>query len=101
MNKILLIKIINHYSKDFDNSIAFKAACNLVFEGKNQPSGYTEPVLHKKRLEKKYQIKINANIFLFNFFYFLLKILTQKYTSLKKYLNNNKDYKDINRAIYI
>ena len=40
-------------SKDFDNSIAFKAACNLVFEGKNQPSGYTEPVLHKKRLEKK------------------------------------------------
>tara|TARA_B100000212_G_scaffold338630_1_gene315525 strand:- start:1349 stop:3511 length:2163 start_codon:yes stop_codon:yes gene_type:complete len=39
--------------KNFDNSIAFKAACELVFEGKLQPSGYTEPILHKKRLEKK------------------------------------------------
>ncbi len=40
-------------SNNFDNSIAFKAACELVFEGKLQPSGYTEPILHKKRLEKK------------------------------------------------
>ena len=39
-------------SNNFDNSIAFKAACELVFEGKIQPSGYTEPILHKKRLEK-------------------------------------------------
>jgi len=38
---------------NFDQSIAFKAACELVFEGKVQPSGYTEPILHKKRLEKK------------------------------------------------
>ena len=38
---------------NFDTSIAFKAACELVFEGKVQPSGYTEPILHKKRLEKK------------------------------------------------
>ena len=38
---------------NFDHSIAFKAACELVFEGKIQPSGYTEPILHKKRLEKK------------------------------------------------
>jgi malate synthase len=38
---------------NFDQSIAFKAACELVFEGKVQPSGYTEPILHKKRLEQK------------------------------------------------
>ena len=40
-------------NNNFDHSIAFKAACELVFEGKIQPSGYTEPILHKKRLEKK------------------------------------------------
>lgn len=38
---------------DFDNSIAFQSACELVFEGDIQPSGYTEPVLHRKRLEFK------------------------------------------------
>lgn len=40
-------------SKDFDKSIAFKASVDLVLEGDVSPSGYTEPILHKSRLELK------------------------------------------------
>ena len=45
-------KYIN-MSDDYDNSIAFQTACELIFKGKEQPSGYTEPLLHLNRLNKK------------------------------------------------
>ncbi len=58
-----MAKIVDEQNKDdknylkmdgnFETSIAFQTACDLIFKGREQPSGYTEPLLHLNRLKKK------------------------------------------------
>ena len=47
-------------SANYEYSIAFQAASDLVLKGYDQPSGYTEPILHEKRLQLKARQKVNA-----------------------------------------
>ncbi len=45
--------LYQNMSPEYDKSIAFKTACELIFQGRHQPSGYTEPLLHLNRIIKK------------------------------------------------
>ena len=53
MGSEMCIRDSRNMAPDFDTSLGYKAALELVFAGKAQPSGYTEPLLHEYRKQAK------------------------------------------------